>query len=178
MTIALQNRDGIILLRAIKASFVNGVIPNWINFLISMKLKRIKIVFSARLGDMDKADQATSNEPRFSTNMINSSMEKKEKLVVKILAMKFHTKSVDETWLGGEIRLNPIMKDLIINGYEGEHHTRAVKRKQSKHPKTKVKAKAVKSVGENQLDWLDTLKEEMTSWSRLQVKLSMCQMIL
>jgi hypothetical protein len=42
------------------------------------------------------------------------------------------------------------MKDLIINGYVDEHHTRAVKRKQSKRQKTEVKAEVVESVGENQ----------------------------
>jgi hypothetical protein len=78
---------------------------------------------------MDTTDQVAFNEPGFSTNMTNSSTKKKEKLVAQILATKFHTKPVDEPWSGGEIKLNPIMKDLIINGYAGEHHVRAVKRK-------------------------------------------------
>jgi hypothetical protein len=45
------------------------------------------------------------------------SIKKKERHVVKILATKFHTKYADEPGLGEEIKLNPIMKDLIINGY-------------------------------------------------------------
>jgi hypothetical protein len=55
------------------------------------------------------------------------------------------------------------MKDLIINGYADEHHTQAVKRKQSKRQKTKIKAKMVESVGENQPAWLDSLKEEIAN---------------
>jgi hypothetical protein len=66
---------------------------------------------------MDKMDQVASSEPGYSTNMKTSSMKKKEKFVAQILATKFHTKSADEPGWGGEIRLNPIMKDLIINGY-------------------------------------------------------------
>jgi hypothetical protein len=96
MTIALQNMDGVILLRAINASFVSRVISNWINFLISVKLRKTKIMFSAKLGDMDKADQTTSSEPGFSTNMANSSVNKKERLVAQILATKFHTDPATE----------------------------------------------------------------------------------
>ena len=91
MTITLQNLDGVILLWEINASFVSRVISNWINFLISVMLRKTKIVFSSKLGDMDKADQITSSEPGFSTNMANSSVNKKERLVAHILAKKFHT---------------------------------------------------------------------------------------
>ena len=73
--------DGIILLWAINASFISRVISNWINFLISVKLRKTKIVFSAKLGDMDKVDQTTSSKLGFSTNMLNSSMNKRERLV-------------------------------------------------------------------------------------------------
>jgi hypothetical protein len=48
--------------------------------------------------------------------MTKLQMKKKERLVVRILATKFHTKFADEPGSGEEIRLNPIMKDLIING--------------------------------------------------------------
>jgi hypothetical protein len=40
---------------------------------------------------MDKVDQAAPNEPGFSTNMANSSANKKERLVAWILATKLHT---------------------------------------------------------------------------------------
>jgi hypothetical protein len=53
-------------------------------------------MFSAKPGKMDKADQVASSEPGFSTNMTNSSLKKKEKLVARILATKFHTKPAEE----------------------------------------------------------------------------------
>ena len=78
------------------------------------------------------------------------------------MATKFHTKPVEEIGAYKEVRLNPIMKDLIINGYAYEHHTQDVKRK-SKQQKTEVKVEVVKSIGENQPAWLDTLKEEIVN---------------
>jgi hypothetical protein len=127
MNIALQNMNGVILLRAINTSFVSRVISNWINFLISVKLRKTKIVFSANLGDMDQADQTTFSEARFSTNMENPSMSKKEKSITWILATKFHTNPATEP--KSEVRLNPIMRDLIINGHVDRRYKRAVKRK-------------------------------------------------
>ena len=73
--------------------------------------------------------------------------------------MKFHTKLAEETREDKEVRLNPIMKDLIINGYANEHHTRYVERKRSKRQKIEVKAEVVEIIGENQPAWIDTLKE-------------------
>jgi hypothetical protein len=67
---------------------------------------------------MDKTDQVVPSEPGFSTNVTNLSLKKKEKLVARILATKFHTESVEESEMDKEVRLNPIMKDLIINGYK------------------------------------------------------------
>jgi hypothetical protein len=53
-------------------------------------------MFSAKLGKWIKPDQVASSEPGFSTNMTNSSMKKKEKLVAQILATKFHTQSLQQ----------------------------------------------------------------------------------
>jgi len=55
-------------------------------------------MLSEKPGKMDTTDQVASSEPGFSTNMTNSSMKKKEKLVAQILATEFHTKFVDEPW--------------------------------------------------------------------------------
>jgi hypothetical protein len=112
---------------------------------------------------MDKTDQMVPNEPGFSTNITNLSLKKKEKLVAQILATQFHTKSFEDPKTDKEVRLNPIMKDLIINGYTDEHHRQAVKRKWSKRHKTKIKAKMIESVGENQPALFDTLKEEIAN---------------
>jgi hypothetical protein len=118
-------------------------------------------MLSAKPGKMDMTDQVAFNEPGFSTNMTNSSMKKKEKLVARILAMKFYTMPSGEPGADEEVKLNPIMKDLIINRYTDGCYKRAVKRKQSKQQKTGIRVEVVESVGENQPAWLDTLKEEI-----------------
>jgi hypothetical protein len=87
-------------------------------------------MFSAKLGDMDQADQTISSETRFSTNMENPSMSKKEKSIAHILATRFHTDLATEP--KSEVRLNLVMRDLIINGNVDELYKRAVKKKQSK----------------------------------------------
>ena len=112
---------------------------------------------------MDKTDQAASSEPGFSTNMVNSSVKRKERLVAQILATKFHTKPATEPEEDKEVRLNPIMKYLIIYGYADGCHKRAVKRMQSKRRKIEIKVEAVKSIGENHPTCLNTLKEEITN---------------
>jgi hypothetical protein len=64
----------------------------------------------------------------FSTNMASSSMSKKEKTIAQILATKFHTDPATEP--ESEVRLNPVMRDLIINGHMDKLYKRAVKKKQ------------------------------------------------
>jgi hypothetical protein len=54
------------------------------------------------------------------------------------------------------------MKDLIINGYAVRHHMQAGKSKRSKRRK-ETKVEMFESTGENQPDWLDTLKEEIAN---------------
>ena len=76
---------------------------------------------------MDQADQTTSSETGFSTNMANPSMSKKEKSIAQILAIKFHIDPATEP--ESEAKLNPIMRDLIINGHIDGCYKRAVKRK-------------------------------------------------
>jgi hypothetical protein len=118
-------------------------------------------MLSAKPGKMDMTNLVASSEPGFSTNMTNSSLKKREKLVGRILATKVYTKPSGEPGADEEVILNPIMKDLIINRYTGEHHTRSSKRKWSKCQKTEVNAEVVESVGENQLAWCDMLKVEI-----------------
>jgi hypothetical protein len=71
---------------------------------------------------MDTIGKVALNESGFSTNMTNLSTKKKEKLVAQILAKKFYTKPSGEPGANEEVKLNPIMKDLIINSYAGECH--------------------------------------------------------
>jgi hypothetical protein len=81
---------GVILLREI-------IVSNWIEFPIPVELRKTKIVISAKLEDMDEANQAISSGTWFSTNMARLSMSKKERSIVQILATKFHTDPATET---------------------------------------------------------------------------------
>jgi hypothetical protein len=150
---------GLILLREIVVSCISEVISSWIDFLSSVKLRETKIMVSARLEDMDNANRTVSSTTGFSTNMSSLSMSKRERLVAQILATKFHTEPTTEPESG--VRLNPVMRDLIINGHADKIYKQAVKKKQRKRQKTEIRAEAMESVGENQLAWLSTLKEEI-----------------
>ena len=96
-----------------------------------------------------------------SKNMIELSNKKRERHAAQILTTKSHAKSVDEPRLGEEIRLNPIMKDLIINGYADGYNTQAGVSKRKKQWKEEAKAGTIKSIEENQPSWLDMLKEDI-----------------
>jgi hypothetical protein len=54
-------------------------------------IKGDKIMFSAKPINMDKANRIAFSEPGFSTNMKNSSLNKREKLLARILETKFYT---------------------------------------------------------------------------------------
>jgi hypothetical protein len=151
---------GIILLWAIVVSFIREIISNWIDFHISVDLRKTKIMVSAKLEYMDQANQTVSNKIEFSTNMASLSMSKKERMIAQILATKFHIDPAKEP--KSRVRLNPIMRDLIINRHADELCKRAVKKKRRKRQKTEIRAETVESVEENQLVWLRTLKEEIT----------------
>jgi hypothetical protein len=97
-------------------------------------------------------DLVKSYETGYSGNMLNFPASMKEKVVTQILATKFHTVPVTDSIL--EIRLNPIMRDLVINKL-------AAKKKQSKRQNKELVAEAAESVGENQPVWLDSFKEEL-----------------
>jgi hypothetical protein len=112
---------------------------------------------------MEKKDPTAFNKPGNSNSMTKLSIKKKERHVVQILATKFHTKSADEPGSGEEIRLNPIMKDLIINGYADRYYMQAGKSKRNKRRKKETKAGTVEGTEENQPGWLDTLKEEIAN---------------
>jgi hypothetical protein len=97
-------------------------------------------------------DKAISSETGSSGNMVDFPTSKKERIIAHILATKFHTEPATDSKL--EARLNPTMRDLIIN-------RPVVKKKQSKRQKKETIIETTESVGENQPVWLDTLKEEI-----------------
>ena len=94
------------------------------------------------------------SETGYSSNMLGFSANKEERVLAHILATKFHTELVIDSRL--EFRLNPTIKDLVIN-------KPVAKNKRSKrHKKEESMAEVAKSVGENKLVWLDSsLKEEI-----------------
>jgi hypothetical protein len=58
-------------------------------------------------------DQAISGETGHSGNMEDLPTSRKEREIARILATKFHTEPATDSGL--EVKLNPIMRDLIIN---------------------------------------------------------------
>jgi hypothetical protein len=97
-------------------------------------------------------DQAISGETSHSGNMEDLPTSRKKREIVCILETKFHIELATDSGL--ELKINPIMRDLIIN-------MRDVKKKWSKRQKKETIDKMAESVGENQPTWLDTLKEEI-----------------
>jgi hypothetical protein len=96
-------------------------------------------------------DKAKSSETGYSRNMLDFPVNKEERVLMHILATKFHIESAIDSWL--EVKMNPTMKDLVIN-------RPAVKKKRNKRKKKEESiAKATESVRENQPVWLDSLKE-------------------
>jgi hypothetical protein len=69
----------ITLFWAINVLFQNGVITGR-----SIHLRKISSCFLQNQGKWIRIDQVAFSEPGFSTNMTNSSMKKKEKLVANI----------------------------------------------------------------------------------------------
>jgi hypothetical protein len=87
-------------------------------------------------------DKATSSEIGYSGNMVDLATSKEDRVIVHIIATKFHIEPATDSKL--EVRLNPIMRDLVIN-------RGAIKKKWSKRQKKETIAKTTKSVGEDQL---------------------------
>jgi hypothetical protein len=58
-------------------------------------------------------DKAKSSETSYSGNMLDCPTNKEERVLAHILATKFHIEPAIASQL--EVRLNPTMKDLVIN---------------------------------------------------------------
>jgi hypothetical protein len=108
---------------------------------------------------MDNTYQTVSGATRFSTNVPSSSISKNERWVLQILATKFHTEPETKTESG--VKLNPVMRDLVINEHADNTCHPAAKKKRRKRRRTAAKTEMIESVGEN-LDWWSTLEEEIT----------------
>jgi hypothetical protein len=97
-------------------------------------------------------DKDKSNDIDYSGNMLDFPVNKVERVVAHILATKFCTEPAINSTL--EAKMNPIMKDLVIN-------RPVAKKKRSKRQKEESTAEMAESVRENQSVWLDSLKEEI-----------------
>jgi hypothetical protein len=78
------------------------------------------------LDELEGDEEKYSSFFRKSRNMTELSSKKRERHA------KSHENFVDEPESGKEIRLNPIMKDFIINGYVDGYNTQYGKRKRRK----------------------------------------------
>jgi len=89
---------------------------------------------STRSKDMDNVNRTMANATRFSTNVSSLPISEKERWVANILTTKFHTEPATKS--ESRVRLNPIMRYLVINEHAYEIYKKAVKKKQSKREKT------------------------------------------
>ena len=72
---------------------------------------------------------------------------------------KFHTEPETETESG--VRLNPIIRDLVINKHVENTFHPSTKKKRRKRRKSEDKTKMIESVRENS-NWWSTLEEEIS----------------
>jgi hypothetical protein len=86
-------------------------------------------------------DKAISSETGSSGNMIYLPTGKEDKVIAHIIPTKFHTEPSTNSKM--EVRLNPIMGDLVIN-------MGVFKKKQIKRKKKETIAETTESVGEDQ----------------------------
>jgi hypothetical protein len=107
---------------------------------------------------MDNTYQTVFGTTRFSSKVPGRSISKNERWVLQMLATKFHTEPETETESG--VKLNPIMRDIVINEHANDTCHLAAKKKRSKRRKLEAKTEMIESVREN-FDWWSTLEEEI-----------------
>ena len=86
-------------------------------------------------------DKAKSSETGYSSNTLEFPANKEERVLAHILETKFHTDLAIESNL--EVRLNPTMKDLVIN------RLAANKKRRKRQKREESMAERTKSVGDN-----------------------------
>jgi hypothetical protein len=108
---------------------------------------------------MDNTRQTVYGAIGFSAKVSSRSINKNERWVLQMLSTKFHTEPETETELG--VKLNPVMRDLVINEHADNTCHPTAKKKRSKRRKSEAKTEMIESVGEN-FDWWSTLEEEIS----------------
>jgi hypothetical protein len=110
------------------------------------------------LEGMDNTHQMVSGVTGFLAKVPGRSISKNERWVLQMLATKFHTKP--ETEIDSGVKLNPIMRDIVINEHADNTCQLAAKKKRRKRRKSEAKTEMIESIGEN-FDWWSTLEEEI-----------------
>jgi hypothetical protein len=107
---------------------------------------------------MDNTRQIVSGKTGFSAKVPGRSISKNERWVLHMLATKFHTEPETKTESG--VKLNLVMRDLVINEHADNTYHLATKKKRSKRRKSEAKTEMIESVREN-FNWWSTLEEEI-----------------
>jgi hypothetical protein len=89
-------------------------------------------VFPDKEEGAEEKDTTVFSKLGNSNNMTGLSSKKRKRDAVQFLTTKSCAKSANESESGEEIRLNPIMRDLIINGYADRYNTQDGKSKGKK----------------------------------------------
>jgi hypothetical protein len=103
---------------------------------------------------IDNTRQTVSGVTRFSAKVPGRSISKNEIWVLHMLATKFHTEPETET--ESRVKLNLVMRDLVINEHTENICHLTTKKKRSKRRKSEAKTKMIESIEEN-FDWWSTL---------------------
>jgi hypothetical protein len=143
----------------INGLFQNEISANRIARPTLVKFEGNRHMFPDKPEEAEEKYSAGFSKSGSSKNMTELSNKKIERHAAQILTTKSHEKYVDEPRLDEEIRMNPIMKDLIINRYVDEYNTQVGVSKRKKQRKEEAKAGTIKSIEENHPSWVDTLKE-------------------
>jgi hypothetical protein len=145
-----QNPGEITLFWEINGLFQNEISANRIARPTHVQFEGNRPMFPERPKEAEEKDSMVFSKSGSSKNMTEFSNKKRERHVAQILITKSHAKSVDEPRLSEEIKLNPIMKDLIINGFADGYNTQVGVSKRKKQRKERAKAGTVESIKENQ----------------------------
>jgi hypothetical protein len=107
---------------------------------------------------MDNTHQTMFGATAFSVKVPDRSISNNERWVLQMLETKFHTEP--ETEIESGVKLNPVMRDLIINEHTENTCHPTTKKKSNKRRKSKAKTKMIESV-EEFFYWWSTLEEEI-----------------
>jgi hypothetical protein len=107
---------------------------------------------------MDNIRLKVSGAIGFSAKVPGMSISKNERWFLQMQMTKFHTEPETETDSG--VRLNLVIRDLVINEHIDNTCHPVAKKKRRKRRKSEAKTEMIESVGEN-FNWWSTLEGEI-----------------